>query len=403
MADIRETVTLPDETEVEVLLRTGVSVLENMNDILESTEVKAAIEKAAKAAYPALHYRHGNDVISSQSAGKVVQAFLESGEIASAEEVVEGWADEYEYYAGVRRENFATDDAEEKWGLFLTSAADAIGRAFDKQVFADELEETFEQAVYEALREADDTAPLDQMRHALPIGLVHIAGYGGELGVEDLAMRPAFGAEVSASTVRPDEAFRTFLEFVNMGSDEFRDAVLAGHGVDLWGLPVPADASDLRREDIHRVSADWRSFEVSADPSRRALVTPEQVVELLDNASYGGVPVAYAYVSPKDVLDLPWSDEAEGASALKLEPERSGGRVFIGIHDFLNGSGHSVDVPGPVTLPLDHRCWHVDGERFGRCGIDSVYGLAKGVFRCRLEAVQMAPAPEADAPSGPIM
>lgn len=394
----RETVTLPDRTQVEVEIPDLASEDALMRAILDTPAVNAAVDAAAKAAYPSIHWRHGNDGVGSEAAGKVVDAFLRSGEISDAEEIILGWVDESEHYRNLRKDNFSTRDESRGWGLFMSSAVEALGRSSGLDLDREDMAETFRDVVEEALAEADTTSPLDQLDQARDIGVVYIHGVGDGAHFDDLYMRGAISSQCSATDVRPDGNFRNFLQFLNMGSDDYRAAVQAIHGIDLLAIPASEDTTAYRRERLAELSKEWQDFSFEADAARPALVTPEQAVELLDNASYGGVPVAYAHVEPKAFLNLPWAGSPGGQ--VLLEPSRDRGRILIGIHDFMNGSGHSVDVPGPVTLPLKHAAWHVDGTRY-KYGVDSVYGLVKSIFSARVSAVEAVPALEAEAPSGP--
>jgi len=397
MPDLNVAITLPDGREATVALRDGTA--NNLFwQIIEAPEVKGALEEQAKKAYPDLHYRHGNDVIQTESAGKVVDAFLENGEISAAEDIINDWVDEDTYYRELAAEFFPVDKPHKGWGLFLASAAAAVSAAAGREIDADDLREEYEEAVREALQNADNSTPLDQMKQALRIGAVYVAGKETGLDTEDLAITTAFGRMLSADSVRPDENFKRLLSMVNVSADQFRDAVLLSYGKDLKNLSAGEDAEDYKEEAMNALAAEWRAFQFEADPNRPALVTADQVVELLDNASYGGVPVVYGYVNPKAFLELPWDPELDGPTCedtVQLVPERSNGRVLIGIHNFANGSGHSVDTTVPVILPLDFRNWHVDGVRH-RYGIDSLYGLSNDIFYVSADAVPRAPALEPD-------
>ena len=61
------------------------------------------------------------------------------------------------------------------------------------------------------------------------------------------------------------------------------------------------------------------------------------------------------------------------------------GHVQIGIHDFLNGSGHLVDMAAPeLVVPMTPGSFIANGTRFS-FGVDRVYGFVKSALQAKVE------------------
>ncbi|MFK5951299.1 MAG: hypothetical protein QM500_21295 [Methylococcales bacterium] len=50
----------------------------------------------------------------------------------------------------------------------------------------------------------------------------------------------------------------------------------------------------------------------------------------------------------------------------------------VGLHDFVNGSGHMVNIQNPIEIPSNAECWNVDGDM--GYGIDAVHGFSDSAW-----------------------
>jgi hypothetical protein len=370
----------------------------HLRSLLAQQAVRDRIAALAAASHPGCWWRHGNDVVDGRSSREAVQALFDGAVgVADVEDVCMSWIDEDDYYRALLS---GFDDQETLGGDWqglaedlAAAASEALGEdAPDLEAF----EEAIKEDALDALRDADETSPLEQLDRALDLGITYVAGLEGGLSIDDIRVTNAYDNVVGALTVKADENFASFLRFVNLSSDDYLAAVRDAYGVDLRTFGGGQGLSEMHS----RLAADnakaWQGFCVEADPSRPALVSAEQAIELLDNASYGGVPVAYAYVQPAAFVRL-WDAEDLDGKQVELTPSGSGKAVLVGLWDYANGSGHTVDGKGPVRLPMDRRSWHVDGVR--GYGIDRSCGLANGHFRCSVAAVTVEPDLDPAAPS----
>ncbi len=175
------------------------------------------------------------------------------------------------------------------------------------------------------------------------------------------ASAPCFGL----AHVLPNSALARTLTFLNVSKGHFLDLVETRTGI------RPTD----RRPDIgntgpwrhrHEHASSWRALRVKASKSQPPLLSDTQLVELFDNASYGGHLAIAGCVH--DDFRLPSPPYA----AISVR-----GRFQIGIIDYLWGSGHSVTFDGQLTLDM----------RGGQAGpppgipFDDVCGFAADWFR----------------------
>ena len=87
----------------------------------------------------------------------------------------------------------------------------------------------------------------------------------------------------------------------------------------------------------------WRSMKVTHDPRRPQLLDDDEIVEIFDNASYGG------QLAIAGMVDADFCLPKAPYPALRL-----GGRFQIGIIDYVWGSGHTVTWDGALTVDMRH-------------------------------------------------
>lgn len=180
------------------------------------------------------------------------------------------------------------------------------------------------------------------------------------------ASAPSFGL----AHTYPNAALARTLSFLNVSKGHFLDLVEERTGVRPTDRRPRADANSSWRH-RHELADAWRELKTKADENLPQLLSDKQLVEIFDNASYGG-HLAIAGTVHEDFC-LP----APPYEALTIR-----GRFQIGIIDYLWGSGHSVSFEGSLTLDM----------RGGQAGpppgipFDDVCGFSEDWFRIDMVA-----------------
>jgi hypothetical protein len=391
MSKIMRELVLPNRVTSHVELDSSLSNIDNIRLIFGNEAVQSAIKETARMAHPCAYERHGNDVVQREAAALVMDAFFEDGNIHEAENMAADWVDADEYYDYHFVDFFDASDEDSSWGQFRLSVMAAMtGLPGADLESAENFDAEFYDAATEALRGADKSVPLDQMKQALNVGVIYSPSFVDQsLTIEEVDHY--FGVP------RPDGGFKSFLQMVNLSASDYIEAVRKETDIDLRALKVSDNIEPGRARDLLDICASWRAFECPSDPSRPPLITAEQAIEIIENASYGGVPVTYGYLSPKALLDLPWGQEG---AMVEISGDR--GRLLVGIHNFSNGSGHFVTTGKPSRLPLDHKFWQCDDGKHSKYGIDAVYGLSLSAFYATPKLVQEPELVDQDAGSHPL-
>lgn len=193
-----------------------------------------------------------------------------------------------------------------------------------------------------------------------------------DLTVEDdrlEAAAPAFGL----AHAFPSATLARTLGFLNVSKTHFLSLVERRTGVRLASRRRSGHESGAWRHRPEHAPL-WKAMAVPHRTDQPPLLDDRQLVEIFDNASYGGQLAIAGKIDPRDI-----APGAFNAAAITLE-----GRFQIGIIDYLWGSGHSVTFDGRLTVDL----------RWGQAGpapgipFDSVCGFTTDYFRF----TRMAPA-----------
>jgi len=158
------------------------------------------------------------------------------------------------------------------------------------------------------------------------------------LSVEDqylTATAPSFGLEHA----QPNTALARTLSFLNISKKRYFEIVLERRGINLRSSKPQGEGTGQWRY-RGEFAAQWRSLAVSHDPKRPQLLTDDQFVEIMDNASYGGVLAIAGYVDADFCLP-------RGMTAVTVT-----GKCQLGIVDYMWGSGHTVTFDGSLTVDL---------------------------------------------------
>ena len=160
-----------------------------------------------------------------------------------------------------------------------------------------------------------------------------------DLSVEDErleASAPSFGLEQA----RPNAMLGRVLGFLNVSKPKFLALVEAHKGIKLTSGKAHGSATGPWRYRPEDAPA-WRALKVQHDPSMPQLLADDEIVEIFDNASYGG------QLAIAGMVDANFCLPKAPYSALRLT-----GRFQIGIVDYIWGSGHTVTWDGELTIDM---------------------------------------------------
>jgi hypothetical protein len=183
------------------------------------------------------------------------------------------------------------------------------------------------------------------------------------LSVEDSRIEPS-GPCLDIQHVMPNDAFARTLGFLNISKKSYVDLVRARRDINL--LSSRAQGTETGAFAFTGRHADrWKAMQVAHSPKLPSLVTDDELVELIENASYGGQLAIAGYVDANFCLPM-------NMTAVRLT-----GRFQIGIIDYIWGSGHSMTFDGALTVDLR------GGQIGGAPGyaFDDVCGFSVSYFR----------------------
>lgn len=133
------------------------------------------------------------------------------------------------------------------------------------------------------------------------------------------------GGSSNSLTIKPNEAFATFLRMVNISSSAWIDAVEAIHSVRV-DEPSHDDDNDWELERYQ----SWSAFDITEDGNRSSLVDVFELVDAVDNCRDGFVPMIAFECDTGYLLNRDWS----------VPIEISGG--ILGLHNQEHGSGNPI-------------------------------------------------------------
>ena len=115
-----------------------------------------------------------------------------------------------------------------------------------------------------------------------------------------------------------------------------------------------------------------RRWKVEADPLRPAVLSPENVVTIIENAIEWAAPMAHAEINVRALFEHDCTTPMFWSTAK--------GKVHIGLHDgVLSGAGYMDAYDGYVLIPANETGFA--GEARWHWGINKVYGVVKSYFK----------------------
>lgn len=256
--------------------------------------------------------------------------------------------------------------------------------------------ETLRDRMCEALEAADKSTPFDGIPSTLRVIVGFMPGQENEYpNVEDESIQGA-DRSIHPEYVETSRLLGSYLSFVNVPKDELLAAWRERENpVD----PVnpsrhPGETQYGWERKLER-AAEWADFDWPTDPSRPRLQTPEQILEVMENAGYCSVPVLAFRVPLKAFLTRDWDAPLELSAGAR-------GRVGeIGLHNFVHGGGHTRSNTEAVTLPPG-RGGFVATEETGY-GYNSVYDIVPSFLDVAIADGPKIEAAPSEAPAAPRM
>lgn len=313
--------------------------------------------------------------------------------------VERGWdvdGDSYFRQAGVQ------DELEKK----LAPAVDAIVEEFpdlDGDTVMSGLTEMLREECVQAMHDSDTSKPADAIPSHVTIELPFVPD--GHLFAIDDMFTSHHDVVFSAETAIPDSNLIRVLKFFNISPREFVDEA-ARRGIDLTSGKADEGASDYRRRQAEENALRWRAVldigsgstenisrlplngkheiaewnrtvemaRTAKDHDRPASLSMDGLFTVLDNASYGGVAVYVCRVPLKEFVsgkyDRPFL--------------ATGG--FVGVHDFINGSGYIETPDAPVLIDPSKGSYRISP---GKDAVDDVYGIVGSYYRAETSPAEI--------------
>ena len=374
----------------------------DLDDLAGVLEEKGAIASIARVLGEGSHYERyepSREPMDEEIVAAAAAAWLESGETGfyewfESEFDVHGDTGDIDAYSELFR--WDTDAKDAIAAIAEAGEAAGLGEAADlEDEWEDEIKDVLQDATLDAMNEADGSSPKDLFAGERT-WMTFVPGIG-DLGWDDYAHAP-MGPWTSDDRTPMTPALAAYLAFVGWSKDATVAAWKEKFGYD----PTAEVGSDPGSYGDH-ILKSWNEVEWP-EPRAERLHNFDEVWEVIENASYGGVPHVTAHVDLSDLFD----GKLDGDVVLRPARHYHGAGPDIGIHDFGNGSGHAIRRTEPIEIRKGDGRW-LASEATGY-GYDNVYGLVSSCYACDVHPMEPAPeatpettsvAPEAAAPSAP--
>lgn len=269
---------------------------------------------------------------------------------------------------------------------------------------AEECADILKETTCEAMADADESSVTDAIPPHVVVEMAFLPD-GDRLGIDDMHMSH-WDVVFSAETAICDSNLIRFLKFMNVSPREFIDACRE-RGFDPSAADAVEGRSGYRQQQAEENALRWRAVleaQEGGDENIRLLplrskgeiaewnltvdlvrscrdydrpnaVSMDDLFTIMDNATYGGNATWVARLPLREVLkgtyDAPF--KAKGG--------------FIGIHDFINGSGYIERLGEEVVI--DPSKGRFRGPKSGRYSIDDVYGIVGSHYRAETVPVEV--------------
>lgn len=364
-----------------------------LTNLLGDRKFLELMEKAAEGVY-FTRYSHGDRPYDESLLQNLAKAYLKNPDDLD-------WIMDEMGFVSRPDDDYNRDYTEEKLLDFMSPVIDALAEEFEVEMDLDEIEELVKEKMMDQFCEyvelSDESRPEDAFSHADRIELSFIPGYD-QLSIEDLIVTEGFGPCMSWDNIQANANLARTFKFFNVSPVDYADFIKAKYDYDICE-PHPQSDSEYQIASAKKFANKWKillsvskgegipaelvegfnSYEMTdifemekimrtgIDVSRPPVIDIEQVVEVFDNATYGGVPVFVGRYHMSELLN-----------GKLQEPYIASGKGFVGIHDFINGSGHIVTPQNPVFI---------NSERGGLItrSVNDVYGIIESYMDCSIK------------------
>lgn len=262
-----------------------------------------------------------------------------------------------DFFSDMREKNGGFDVHSEAFHNHgLSDFADWADNVLSELGIETALDEVTRDAFTEGCMEKDTSSALDWIDQDVVVNFHPTVASDGYL---DDGMITCDSVSGDAYNVVPDENFQAALTFFNISAQEYEDC-----------LKTMSDGNFVLSRDNEewaKIVKEHGSLDAwcpKADPKAGHLVSPDNLVELVENTNGYGVLCWGISVNLKDLTSVPPGEKVT----------LSGGQ--IGFHDYANGSGH-MEGYAEGSKEVDLSTIHFTPDLLKRYGLDSVYGMTK--------------------------
>jgi hypothetical protein len=367
------------DEEVEFNLKRGISVNDYVDTVFKAFE--KPLTKLLGEFQLDRYYMHGNDTLSDESVMEVAERYIKTGNKDEAVEVLSDVFGDQNIYEALR-----SIESDSDYEDFLEQVQE---NGVHLGLKISEINDVIEERIEDDLEDMDESGPEDLIQHEKVL-IGYVPGLEGGY-VEDIMVQSA-GISSDPISIIPDRKFENLLKFLNMSSKDYKDMVRRRYDVDLESASDLTEGNDVRSYMAEEIAAQWRNLSVDSDASRAWTLDETEILTVLENATYGGVPIIAIRVPLKELLktDLDQPIEISGVSDRK----EFGG--MIGVHDFVNGSGYVDNFKGKTFITEGKRGNWILPEKTGY-GFDKAYGFVLSYLDANIKPGM---APEQDAIPG---
>ncbi|WP_415912999.1 hypothetical protein [Neptuniibacter sp. QD37_11] len=226
-----------------------------------------------------------------------------------------------------------------------------------------DVEDFIKNLYQEALCDQDETTPLDVLKHADKVRMIYMfkPEIGSKYAEDNLVECNHVTGE--STMVIPDDSFVAYLTALNVPVSDYVSAVKTKYNIDLCS------------EDECDISDQWQKAladDSKINPHQPQVLSMDSIFETIDNMNGYASPCLIADIDPMRFGDL--FEE----SSLVI----TGGQ--IGLHDFLNGSGHVLSPENPIVIKSSLDDWQFDGQ-VGPYEVDEVYGMVNSAYEAEIK------------------
>lgn len=311
----------------------------DINFLVDPSLIGTANEALAKAVVASIDEKNGEyshlfdqekynvhhwDLTDDESQAKFINGAIQAQKLA----IADGKAEEYPSYltecldsvltdiatSGYNAHNFYSDTVQEEFGFMPSDIIGALGdiEGVDSAIFDGDFEDLLRYAMEEKMAENDKSEITDLMNNHTRVEFVYAKGFNWE---DDCTYDRSTTHDGNCScleTISVDENLQYLFDMANISPKSFIEYLTS---------------SEVDPEVIERFNLLQDNTTDTAP-----LMTCEAIVEVMENASYGGLPMLTAFVNASSFV------QRDITKGFYLD------NGVIGLEDLGNGSGHNESM-----------------------------------------------------------